>query len=82
MAIRCSRISAQDTVPFTLWCSGEQLDHYEEAFWLTLSGGGDADTTCAIVGGIVALSTGLDGIPAEWRARREALPDWAFSDPL
>jgi ADP-ribosylglycohydrolase len=75
-----SQISAQDTVPFTLWCAGEQLNSYEEAFWLTLSGGGDADTTCAIVGGIVALSTGHDAIPAEWRTRREPLPEWAVRD--
>jgi ADP-ribosylglycohydrolase len=71
-------ISAQDTVPFTLWCAGECLSNYEEAFWLTLAGLGDRDTTCAIVGGIVALYTGVDGIPAEWRKSREKLPDWAF----
>ncbi len=73
-----SRVSCQDTLPFTLWCAGEHLDDYEEAIWLTLSGGGDADTTCAIVGGIVALYVGPAGIPGEWLARREPLPDWAF----
>ena len=30
------------------------------------------DTTCPIVGGIVALSAGT--IPADWLERREALP--------
>ncbi|BDI30029.1 hydrolase [Capsulimonas corticalis] len=69
-------ISAQDTVPFSLWCAGERLDSYEEALWLTVSGLGDRDTTCAIVGGVVACYTGADGIPAEWRRRREPLPDW------
>lgn len=73
-----SRIAAQDTVPFVLWCAGEQLDHYEEAVWLTMRGGGDVDTTCAMVGGIVALSSGLDSIPDEWVKHREPLPTWAF----
>ncbi len=74
-----SRVSAMDTVPFTLWCAGEHLDNYREALWHTLRGRGDRDTTCAIVGGIVALSSPGDSIPAEWRNAREALPDWAFS---
>jgi ADP-ribosylglycohydrolase len=38
--------------------------------------GGDADTTSAIVGGIVAAHTGRDGIPPEWLAAREPLPSW------
>jgi ADP-ribosylglycohydrolase len=75
-----SRVTAQDTVPFTLWCAGEQLDNYEEALWLTASGGGDVDTTCAIVGGIVASYTGVEGIPAEWVQSREALPNWPFAE--
>lgn len=67
-------LSAQDTVPFALWCAGERLDDYEQALWLTLSGGGDRDTTCAMVGSIVVLSTGLERIPPSWRAAREPLP--------
>jgi ADP-ribosylglycohydrolase len=35
---------------------------------------GDRDTTCAIVGGIVAMVSGRDGIPAAWLEAREALP--------
>lgn len=73
-----SRVSAQDTVPFVLWCATQHLDNYEEALWLTASGLGDVDTTCAMVGGIVATYTGTDGIPSEWRAAREALPHWPF----
>lgn len=69
-----SQVSAQDTVPFALWCAAQHLDNYEEALWMTVSGLGDVDTTCAIVGGIVALYTGVEGIPAEWRASREPLP--------
>lgn len=73
-----SGISAQDTVPFALWCAAQHLDNYEEALWLAASGQGDMDTNCAIVGGIVAACTGVDGIPPEWRRRREPLPTWPF----
>jgi ADP-ribosylglycohydrolase len=75
-----SRISAQDTVPFVLWCAGERLDSYEDALWLTVSAGGDMDTTCAMVGGIVAAHTGIEGIPAQWIGNREPLPDWPFNE--
>ena len=66
------RVSAQDTVPFCLWCAAHNLDNYEEALWTTALGGGDCDTTCAIVGGIVALSS--DRIPPAWLLKREPLP--------
>jgi ADP-ribosylglycohydrolase len=67
-------LSAQDTVPFALWCAGERLDDFDQALWLTVSGGGDRDTTCAMVGSIVVLSTGMERIPAAWLAAREPLP--------
>jgi ADP-ribosylglycohydrolase len=70
------QLSAQDTVPFALWCACQHLFDYEEALWLAVSGLGDRDTICAIVGGIVALSAGDDSIPAAWKAAREPLPDW------
>lgn len=73
-------ISAQDTVPFTLWCAGEYLADFSEALWETVSGFGDRDTTCAIVGGIVALYTGPTGISETWRISREPLPAWPFAD--
>ena len=69
-------VAAQDTVPFCVFCAGETLEFYEEAQWLTVSGLGDRDTTCAIVGGIVAARTGLAGIPADWRAKREKLGEF------
>ena len=68
------RISAQDTVPFALWCAAQHLTNFEEALWLTVSGLGDRDTTCAIVGGIVAAYTGIQAIPPPWLAAREPLP--------
>jgi len=65
-------ISAQDTVPFCLWSAAHHLDDYASALWQTVAGLGDRDTTCAIVGGIVSLST--RGTPVEWVERREPLP--------
>jgi len=73
-----SQVTAQDTVPFVLWCAAQHLNNYVEALWLTASGLGDVDTTCAMVGGIVAAYTGLEGIPAEWLRQREPLPGWPF----
>ncbi|MGI5182678.1 ADP-ribosylglycohydrolase family protein [Dactylosporangium sp. CA-152071] len=67
-------ISAPDTVPYAIWCAARHLDDLAEALWATVSAGGDMDTTCAIVGGIVAARTGLDGVPAEWVDAREPLP--------
>lgn len=68
-----SRITAPDTVPFALWCAARHLDSFVDALWTPVSGFGDRDTTCAIVGGIVALSAGPDAIPQAWLAAREPL---------
>lgn len=67
------RVISYDTVPFALWCAARHLDNYVEALWTTVAGLGDRDTTCAIVGGIVALSAGRASIPADWLAAREPL---------
>jgi len=64
---------ARDTVPFALWCAARSLGNYEEAVWGAVDGGGDIDTNCAIVGGIVAMRVGAGAIPAEWLRRREPL---------
>jgi ADP-ribosylglycohydrolase len=69
-----SSVSSQDTVPFVLWCAGEHLSHFEQALWTAISAGGDVDTTSAMVGGIVAMYTGVEGIPEAWRRNREPLP--------
>lgn len=44
---------------------------YPEAIVATAACGGDVDTNCAIVGGIVALSAGPDCIPIDWLRLRE-----------
>ncbi|MEV6264565.1 ADP-ribosylglycohydrolase family protein [Streptomyces sp. NPDC051784] len=68
-----SRIRADDTVPFALWTAARHPDDLEAALWSTAEGFGDVDTTCAITGGVVGAATGVDGVPAEWRLRREPL---------
>jgi ADP-ribosylglycohydrolase len=73
-----SRVSCMDTVPFAVWCAARCLDSYEEAIWQAAGVGGDVDTNCAIVGGIVAVYTGAEAIPSGWCAQREPLPAWAF----
>jgi ADP-ribosylglycohydrolase len=73
------RVSCPDTVPFCLWCAAKYMDNFEEAMWATVSALGDRDTTCAIVGGIVACYTGVEGIPPDWLAAREPLPDWILA---
>ncbi|MBX3276337.1 MAG: ADP-ribosylglycohydrolase family protein [Sandaracinaceae bacterium] len=66
-------VLSQDTVAFCLWCAARHLDDFSEAMWATVAGFGDCDTTCAIVGGIVAGAVGAAGIPAQWLARREPI---------
>ncbi|MGW5438574.1 ADP-ribosylglycohydrolase family protein [Nocardia asteroides] len=81
-----SRVTAQQTVPFTLWAAATHLDDYPAAVAACLEADGDMDTTGAIVGGIVAAHTGIGdrpgvrGVPLAWRAAREALPVWLDPD--
>jgi len=65
-----SRLVSQDTVPFAIWCAARHLDSFKDALWSTVSGLGDRDTTCAIVGGILGAGA---PVPAEWIAAREPL---------
>jgi ADP-ribosylglycohydrolase len=69
-----SHVMAADTIPFAVWCAATHLADYGNALWACCEVGGDIDTTCAIVGGIVVGAVGVDGIPAAWRAAREPLP--------
>lgn len=66
-----AKVLSQDTVPFSIWCALKHHGDFQEAMWSTVSGLGDRDTTCAIVGGLVALQ---NPPPAEWLRSREALP--------
>ncbi|KKK05614.1 ADP-ribosylglycohydrolase family protein [Micromonospora sp. HK10] len=74
-----SRITAQDTVPFTLWVAATLLHDYPAAIRACVEAGGDVDTTAAIAGGVVAAYTGVGtpgGVPEGWLAAREPLPAW------
>lgn len=68
-----SEITAQDTVPFCLWMAAAHMDDYSQAMWVAARVGGDIDTNCAIIGGIVSLSVGMKGIPQKWQNYRERL---------
>ena len=74
-----SRVTAQDTVPFTLWAAATHLDDYPAAIRTCVEAGGDVDTTAAIVGAVVAAHAGVGtpgGVPDGWLAAREPLPAW------
>ncbi|WP_228828328.1 ADP-ribosylglycohydrolase family protein [Nocardia beijingensis] len=78
-----SLVTAQNTVPFTVWVAARHLDDYPAAITTCIVADGDIDTTSAIVGGIVAAHTGTGprhgphtGVPRTWLAAREPLPAW------
>jgi ADP-ribosylglycohydrolase len=66
-----SRMLAQDTVPFAIWCAAHHLDHFEEALWHAVSALGDRDTIAAMVGGIVIMSCDPDTVPKGWQTSVE-----------
>ena len=68
-----ARVISSDTVPFCLWCAARHPNNYTDALWTTVAGLGDRDTTCAIVGGIVALGAGRESIPPDWLKAREPI---------
>ncbi|WP_196890508.1 ADP-ribosylglycohydrolase family protein [Aureivirga marina] len=61
-----TKIIAQDTVPFSIWCAAHNLNNFEESLWKAVSILGDRDTICAIVGGITILSSEEKNIPQLW----------------
>ena len=67
-------VTCPDTVPFAVWAAAKYFGDYPKAIATTASVGGDVDTNCAIVGGIVGLSAGWEGIPKEWLKQMEPLP--------
>lgn len=65
-------VAAFDTVPLCVWMAAHHGSDFADAMWKTVAGMGDRDTTCAIVGGIIAA--GAVAPPAEWVAATEPLP--------
>ena len=72
-----SAVTAQDTVPLVIWSIARQPRDFVEAMWTTVSALGDRDTTCAMVGGAVALTEHGGTIPAAWLRAREPLSTFA-----
>lgn len=68
-----SRVTAQDTVPFCIWMAVVHLDNFVEAMWQTVGVGGDIDTNCAIIGGIIAAAVSPGELPPRWKKSREPL---------
>lgn len=69
-------LTAQDTVPFCLWCAAYWYTSIEEALWTAVSALGDRDTICAIVGGMVSLYA--EEIPPKWLSYMEHPEDSQF----
>ena len=69
-------LTAQDTVPFCLWCAAYFYANAEEALWTAVSALGDRDTICAIVGGMVSLYA--DEFPQQWSEYMERPEDSKF----
>lgn len=67
------QILSQDTVPFCLWSAQKHLRNYPDALWATASAFGDIDTNCAIVGSLVSVAVGKQGVPSDWLLSREPL---------
>jgi ADP-ribosylglycohydrolase len=68
-----SAVTAPDTVPYALWCAARHGNDFAAALGAAIQTGGDCDTNAAIVGGIVSLAVGREGIPDQWLAAREPL---------
>ncbi len=73
-----SKIMAQDTIPFAIWCASNNLGNFEESIWKAVSILGDRDTICAIVGGITIMSTEEVNIPKEWMKKVENFEESKF----
>ncbi|MCY3010824.1 MAG: ADP-ribosylglycohydrolase family protein [Planctomycetota bacterium] len=54
------------TVPIAIHCWLSFPNDFQKAVTVAIECGGDADTTAAIVGGIIGARVGKQGIPTEW----------------
>ena len=75
-----TKMTAQDTVPFAIWCAAHNLYSFENALWKGVSVLGDRDTICAIVGGIVAQTS--ENIPQEWLDNVEDFDESVFRNVI
>ena len=54
------------TVPVAIHCWLSFPNDFQKAVTVAIECGGDADTTAAIVGGIIGAGVGRQGIPPDW----------------
>ncbi|WP_433065827.1 ADP-ribosylglycohydrolase family protein [Dactylosporangium sp. CS-033363] len=69
------RVTAQDTVPYTIWVANRFLGDFRGGVEACCAAGGDVDTTAAIVGGVLAAHD--PALPDAWVRAREPLPQIA-----
>lgn len=74
-----TRMLAQDTVPFAIWCAAHHLEDFEAGLWKAVSMLGDRDTICAIVAGIIGMSAPKTTVPLAWQESVEAINPWLTS---
>ena len=77
-----NKMTAQDTVPFVIWCAAHHLDNFEVALWQAVAVLGDRDTIAAMVGGIVCMSCLDQTIPILWQEAVEAVEQSVFMQPI
>lgn len=73
-------MTAQDTVPFVIWCTAHNLKNFHDGLWKAVSALGDRDTICAMVGGMLIMSSEETTIPPEWIKSVESVDDSIFLD--
>ena len=56
-----------ETVGAAFYCLGA-TDNFRDAVVMAVKGGGDTDTTAAIVGAMAGTFYGIDGIPEEYKS--------------
>lgn len=75
-------MTAQDTVPFVIWCAAHNLENFEEALWKAVSVLGDRDTICAMVAGITIMSCHDASVPKDWLSSVESFEKSDFRRSL
>jgi len=68
-----SHLCSYDTVPIALWLIDRNNRDFSETLWNSIAVLGDRDTIGAMVGSLMALIVGKQGLPKTWIERRESL---------
>lgn len=70
-----SQVTAPDTVPYAIWCAYQGLlsKDFTKTIQCAAKVGGDTDTYCAMIGGIIA---NVAPPSEEWIKQTERVPRW------